>query len=223
MIFPDSLSQEENKLGFGYMALSLLVLPSLLNLLPLGEAQLNFIYYCVNFAAVLRIFRRFLRDSLLTALDRPFPTLWYSALGYLGHQTIGKILTILILVIFPGFANVNDQSVAAMLQENFRLMAVGTVLLVPVAEECFYRGLIFRNLYDRSPATAYLVSMVVFSAIHVVGYVGTYEPLHLLLCFIQYLPAGYCLCFAYRRSGTIAAPILLHSVINAVSVYYTMR
>ena len=45
----------------------------------------------------------------------------------------------------------------------------------------------------------------------------------LLLCFIQYLPAGYCLCFAYRRSGTIISPIIVHAVVNAMSMIAVTR
>ena len=51
------------------------------------------------------------------------------------------------------------------------------------------------------------------------GYVGSVEPAYILLSFLQYLPAGYCLCFAYRRSGTIISPILMHMIVNAVAVY----
>ena len=59
--------------------------------------------------------------------------------------------------------------------------------------------------------------MVLFSAIHVTGYIGYYEPRILFLCFIQYLPIAYCLNFAYRHSGTIVAPILMHMLNNLMA------
>ena len=105
-----------------------------------------------------------------------------------------------------------------LLKENFYLMAAGVVILVPVAEETFYRGLIFGGLYSRSKATAYVVSSLLFSAIHVLGYIGSYEPVHLLLCFLQYLPAAYCLNFAYRYGGTILAPIFMHMLTNLFAI-----
>ena len=96
-------------------------------------------------------------------------------------------------------------------------------MLVPLAEECFFRGLLFRNLYSWSPVAAYLISMAAFSAIHVVGYIGTASPLHLLVSFLQYLPAGYCLAWCYHQTGTIITPIIMHTLTNAMSVYYLLR
>ena len=218
MKYSPTLSKQELKNGFIYLAVSLLVIPSLLSFLPLSAGKLNFIYYLVNFAAAVFFFHRFLWNSLQVALDRPFPTLYYSALGYLGHTALGEILMVLILMVFPAFANVNDQGIQAMLEADFYLMTIGTVFLVPVAEECFYRGLIFRGLYDRSPVIAYLASMLAFAFIHVMGYIGSFEPLQLLLCFIQYLPAGYCLCFAYRYGGSIISPIIVHIIVNFVAI-----
>lgn len=222
MIFSKKPTEKETRRGFAYLATSLLLIPPVLSLLPLSSGQLNFLYYVLNFCAVVWIFRSFLESALSVALDRPFYTLYYTALAYLGTCALGQILEFA-LQIFPDFSNVNDQGILSMLQEDPLLMAVGTVILVPVAEECFYRGLIFRNLYDRHPVLAYLISMVAFAAIHVVGYIGTCDPLRLLLCFTQYLPAGYCLCFAYRHSGTILSPILVHALVNAVSIYSAVR
>ncbi len=222
MILSKKPSEGETRRGFAYLAASLLLIPPVLNLLPLAAAPLNFLYYALNFCAVVWIFRDFLKSALRVALDRPFCTLYDAALAYLGICALGQILEFG-LQFFPDFSNVNDQGILSMLQENPLLIALGTVILVPVAEECFYRGLIFRNLYDRWPIPAYLISMVAFAAIHVVGYVGTCDPVRLLLCFIQYLPAGYCLCFAYRNSGTILSPILVHALVNAVSIYSAVR
>ena len=81
----------------------------------------------------------------------------------------------------------------------------------------------FRNLYKTSPIAAYLVSMGVFAAIHVVGYIGSFSPLHLLLCFVQYLPAGFCLAWCYRQTGTLLAPVIMHTLVNTVSVLTAMR
>ena len=160
--------------------------------------------------------------NLLVALDRVFPVIWYGILGYLGYQTLGELLNILIYTLSPGFVNFNDVTVALMIRENPAL-ALCVILLVPVAEETLYRGLLFRGLYGKNAVFAYLASMVFFAAIHVAGYIGTLSPLHLLLSFLQYLPAGYCLCFAYRHSGTILCPILIHMAINAMAVYAFVR
>ena len=57
--------------------------------------------------------------------------------------------------------------------------------------------------------------MGVFALVHVVGYIGNASALTLLLCFVQYLPAGYCLAWCYQNTGTILTPILMHMLVNA--------
>ena len=132
-------------------------------------------------------------------------------------------MAILTFLLYPEFSNVNDQAIATLFREDFQLIAIAIVFLVPVAEELFFRGLIFRNLHGKNQVIAYLVSMALFSLLHVVGYIGAYSPLHLLMCFLQYLPASFCLCWCYCQTGTIITPIIMHAVTNAMSVSYLVR
>ena len=124
----------------------------------------------------------------------------------------------LFAVIDPSFFNQNDQTVAIMAGEHYRLIAFGTIILVPVTEEVFHRGLIFRGLYEWSAPAAYLISAAIFSAVHLTGYVHTMEPFALFLSFLQYIPAGLCLAAAYRLSGSLLCPILIHAAVNAASI-----
>ena len=224
-----SLSRQETRNGLIYMAVAFVLLPWLLEkgngflAQPLSAGKLNFIYYCINFLAMTGICRNFLRASGANALKIPFPVLWYAILGYLGSQALGEILAILTGLVYPTFTNVNDQNVLSMLREDYWLMIVGTVALVPLTEELFFRGLLFRNIWGTSRVGAYLGSMALFSVIHVVGYLGSCSPMQLLLCFLQYLPAGFCLGWCYSQTGTIVTPIAMHALTNAMSVYELMR
>ena len=226
MTMPTPLTQNEKRKGLFYLAFNLFVLPSLTGLVRdlffLDAAQANVCYNAVNFLFILLIFRKFLLQNMKVALDRVFPVIWYGILGYLGFQTLGELISGLIYTLAPEFVNLNDYSVAIMVQQN-PLFALSIITLVPVTEEVLYRGLVFRGLYDRNPTLAYLVSVLLFAAIHVANFIGYLSPVHLLVSLIQYLPAGYCLCFAYRRSGTILCPILIHMAINAISVLTYMR
>lgn len=226
--FYNAPNREETRNGWIYFAVSYLALPYALKwfssilAVPLTEAKLNFLFYCINFVAVMWIFRRFLADSFRCAFRRPFSVLWYAALGYLGAQALGELLAYLLMFVLPGFTNANNETVTMMVRAE-PLLALAVVLLVPVAEECCFRGLCFRNLYGWNPLGAYLISMAAFSAIHVIGYIGSVSWLHLLAAFVQYLPAGYCLTWCYRQTGTIATPVLMHTLVNAVAVYTIMR
>ncbi len=223
-VFSTQPSRRELIGGIGYLIFYSFLLPWLIGLagrlLPFdwNATELNFIYFSVNFLATVFLLRKYLLRSLKDALKVPLATIWYTLLGYLGSRMLNTLVSIVCLVLYPGFANVNDLNTAELFQQDYRLMLIGTVFLAPVAEELLFRGVVFRGLYDRKPWLAHVVSMALFSAIHVVGYIGVYAPKVLLLCFLQYLPVAYCLNFAYRRSGTIVAPILLHIVNNLAAV-----
>ena len=226
MTMPIPLTPAQKRSGWIFFLIHLLVLPNLLSLaglfLHLNIAELNVIYYAVNFFCTVVIFRKFLLGNLVVALDRLYPVLWWSILGYLGSDTLGELVAMLTFTISPEFVNANDAAIAAMLRSE-PLFAIAVTLIAPISEELLYRGLLFRGFWDRSQAGAYIVSMALFAAAHVVGYIGLLSPLHLILSFVQYLPAGYCLAFAYRRSGTILCPMLIHIAVNIMAILPIMR
>lgn len=215
-----SMIPRETGLGGFYLALHLFVLPGLLSALLPGAngAQLNFVFYLVNFLAVLGIFHSFLKDSVENAIKHHARVLLTAGLGFLGYWALSQGVRMGLTRLYPDFANVNDQSIAALSREGFLLMAVGTVLLVPLAEECLYRGLIFRGLHAQSRLLAYLLSTLAFCTIHVLGYLGAFDSKLLVLCFLQYIPAGLCLAWAYETADTIFAPVLIHTAVNALGI-----
>ena len=222
------LSANESIFGLIYYLLQLFVIPAILIVINLmaastfSEAALNTIMYAINFAAVLIIFRKFLLKDLRFFFRMPWHVIRWAGIGFLIYMAGNILVGIFVTAIDPNFANINDASIMEMVQENYGLMTLSTVLLVPIVEECFYRVLLFRNIYDRSPWIAYLASMVIFSFVHVAPYIGTDSFGTLALCFVQYLPAGFALAFAYRRSGSIFASVLIHMTVNQIGML-TMR
>ena len=218
-------SEQEIILGWVYFLVQLLVLPSLLVWgntragRPFSEAELNFTFFSINFAAVLWIFHRFLSSSFRQVRVHPAYFCQAVILGLAAYLACSRGMDWLLARIAPGYSNANDASIAALSRGNFTLMAIGTVLLVPPVEECFYRGLIFRPLYGRSPWAAYLLSMAAFSLAHIVGYLGSYSLREMVVCFLQYLPAGLCLAWSYTKSDTIFAPIVIHALVNAWGIW----
>ena len=219
-----SPSSPETISGFLWMAFQLLALPDVLRWLNsacgfgLNTAELNFFYYMVNFLAVLLIFHDYLDKGLGQLLRHPIVFLEAVVLGGAAYYALNYLSTWVIRLLVPAFSNYNDASIAAMSQGNYFLMFIGTVILVPPVEEVLFRGLIFRNLYGKNHIAAYIVSILAFAAIHILGYLGRYSPLELLMACLQYLPAGLCLAWSYARGETIFAPIVIHAAINFLTI-----
>ena len=222
--FSGNLTNQETIGGFCYMAFQFLLLGDLLGWIngylqnPLNTAELNFTFYLVNFIAVLLIFNDFLSKALRHAVRHLAILCQAVILGLAAYYASVYVLDWAISLLVPSFSNYNDQAITNMVSGNFFLMAVGTVVLVPLTEECLFRGLIFRNLYGKSHVAAYIVSILAFAIVHILGYIGSYQPLELLMAFLQYLPAGLCLAWTYIKSGTIYAPIVVHAAINALTI-----
>ena len=218
------MTRYEVLLGYSYLAFQLLVLPTLLQLgnnilpQPFTVSEINFLYFAINFIVTTVVFRRFLAKNGKTFLSNPGSILIKSIYGFIGYWVLNYLVGMVILLISTDFYNVNDSAIDAMTNENMALMSFGTILLAPVAEELLYRGLIFRGLYNKNHVLGYLISTLAFASLHVVGYIGQYEPAHLALCLLQYVPAGICLAWAYAKTDSIFAPILMHIAINQIGI-----
>ena len=217
-------NQSETIGGACYLAFQLMLLPSILmavnDLLSpaLNEAQLNFVFYLINFLAVLVIFHDFLGSSLTQAFRHPVMLCQAVILGFVAYFACAEGMEWIIGKLVPSYSNYNDEAIFAMAGANRFLMVIGTVILVPPAEECIFRGLIFRKLYGKSRFAAYLVSILAFSCIHILGYIGVYSPLELTMAVLEYLPAGIWLAWSYTKADTIFAPILIHAAVNYVTI-----
>lgn len=219
------ISRQTAAAGWCWMLFYLLALPSLLyrlnESLPrrLTDTALNGLFYFINFVAILLIFGSFLRRSLRHALKRPRALVKAVIIGLCGYTLGTWAVTQAAYLIVPEFSNANNEAIIRMGKNGWVLMTLGTVLFAPVAEECLFRGLLFRRIYPENPLAAWALSMLAFAAIHVTGYLGSVPALTLLLCFLQYLPAGAALAWAYIEADTIWAPIALHCLINAWSAW----
>ena len=219
-----SLTKQEVRWSLIYLLIYTFLLPSLLsygNLLlpcPLPEATVNFLYFTINILCIILIGWRFLLASAKTALRSPFRCLRFAFIGLILYYLLNIVLAAFILWIRPDFSNVNDASIAILAEDNHLLLSIGTIILVPPVEEYLYRGLIFGQLYNRSKIAAYGISTVLFASIHVIGYIGHFDLGLLALCFLQYLPAGFCLGWAYAKADNIWAPILMHITINQIGM-----
>jgi membrane protease YdiL (CAAX protease family) len=94
--------------------------------------------------------------------------------------------------------------------EFLRLLAVG-LLVAPVAEEVFFRGLLYNALRQRLPMfVAVLLQAVAFGLIHPFGMAGV----------AAVAVGGVALGLVYERRKTLLAPILLHALVNAAGMTF---
>ncbi len=217
-------SGQETAAGLCYLAFQMLLLPSFLYWVngqlsrPLSDPELNFVFYLVNFMAVLLIFHDFLARSLSQLFQHPIDALQAAILGFVAYYICFHVLDWLVSLLVPGFSNYNDDSIAALSRGNYFLTLIGTVILVPLAEECLYRGLIFRNLYGKSHIAAYIISIAAFACIHILGYIGQYSARDLIIAVLQYIPAGAWLAWSYVKGGTVFVPIAIHAAVNFITI-----
>lgn len=88
------------------------------------------------------------------------------------------------------------------------LAVAAIVILAPIAEELFFRGIVFNAwLRERGQRFAYVGSAALFAVIHFS--IASLVPIFLL---------GLALAWVYRRTGTLLAPILMHATVNGISV-----
>ncbi len=212
------LTRTELTAGMVYGVFQQLFLPPVIlmgcQLVGIESAAIaNFLYYLVNFGAWCWIFRRILKLSIQNR-EKLLPTvLW----GIPAFYVANVVMSALTLALEPEFSNVNDASVGSMIAD-FPPLALAVTVLVPVAEECFFRGVLFVPFMEQRPWAGYLLSGVLFSAAHVAGYLGVVGGRTLLLFFLQYIPPALVLCRACKKADSLAAPILIHAFVNAVSV-----
>lgn len=91
------------------------------------------------------------------------------------------------------------------------LLFVSVALVAPLAEELFYRGMLFGMLRRRGFWVAAIVSSVLFGAAHLT-----------LTLFLPLTLTGFGLAVIYERAKTLWAPTLAHAVFNGVALLATL-
>lgn len=227
MEVPVSMNRREARLGWVFLALEILVLPRLFPMVnallpkPLNSAQLNFAFFVTNFLVVLLIFHEFLLENLRRFRKNIWRNLVVIALGFSVYTFVSALMGLLVTHFAPDFVNANDANIAAVSQNAPLLMGLGTAVLVPLAEETLFRGLLFGEPARKNKLVGWVVSTGIFALVHVTGYIGVYTPKMMALALLQYLPAGIILAGCYCLGGSLVASVGVHALVNLCS-YLTM-
>jgi membrane protease YdiL (CAAX protease family) len=88
------------------------------------------------------------------------------------------------------------------------LVIVAVVILAPIAEEIFFRGIVFNALLrEGGRRWAFLGSAALFAVIHIS-----------LVAVLPIFLLGLSLAWIYQRTGNLLAPIAMHATVNGISV-----
>lgn len=219
-------NKAESIFGWCYIAAEQLPIPFLLVLvfnlfgLPVSDLWMNFAFFAVNFVVVVVVFHKFLAASLRQLGRRIGHVLGNSVAGFLLYWASNVFVRLVITLCFPSFANANDAYIQTLANDDYWVIFVGSVILVPLAEETLFRGVIFGTLDKWNRPMAYILSALLFGGIHIAGYLlnGSYTLQEAAISMLQYLPAGLCLAWVYADTDTIFAPILVHTTNNLIAV-----
>lgn len=128
----------------------------------------------------------------------------------------------LLIQLFANLAGGELPTVQENLREATRDPRIGAVvigsavLVAPVAEELFFRGMVFQALRTRFGAWPGIgMSGFLFGAAHLFG---SQELAGALYTFVVLSAFGMFLAWALNRSGSIAVPILMHMTFNGAAV-----
>lgn len=123
---------------------------------------------------------------------------------------VASALTLAIVVLLERLGVEPEIQLAeqAIAELNPALVVVAVVVLAPIAEEIFFRGVAFNAwLAERGRRFAYIGSAALFAVIHVS--LVSVLPIFLL---------GLALAWIYRRTGSLVGPIAMHATVNGISV-----
>ena len=203
-----------------YLPLHFFLLPTLLMWLPetsgLTELQMNVVIYTLGTVWMLIFAGRFLRRDFDPFCDHPSFCILQVLIGYGMIMALNMLIAAFLQLLQPALSNPNNATWEAEMATDFGKVSALAVFLAPLVEEPIFRGGIFGLLYERSRFAAYLVSMLLFSLAHVLGY-AIADPVYWIY-LLQYLPASWMLCRTYERCRSIWGSILLHMMINGISV-----
>lgn len=194
---------------------------------PGTYAAFNLAVSLFNFFAVLLIFRRFLAEQFIRLRVRGARTVADLLLGM-----VVAFLAILVAGYLSDFIhtifkikeeiNPNQDAVESVITAKPWMGVLLVCICAPVTEELLNRGLIFNPLCKVNRVLAYIVSMLVFSGIHVIGSIAEVPIGVSLANLVVYCAPGFALCWIYDRSRTIWSSIFLHMIYNGFMLLLQM-
>jgi len=177
----------------------------------------NFAYFAITCLFILIVMHSYIIKSATDLIECCRSAIFAIVLGYFGYYILRWIMSIIFWIVgwndFPALTGIFSQ-----VRLNSGVMPIVSIFLAPIAEEVLFRGVVFGGLRRKSRLMAYLVSFLVFAFYCVWSRFFSGFGWDLLIDFLYYLPASVALCWCYEKGGSVWAPVLLHILINILSV-----
>ena len=122
---------------------------------------------------------------------------------------LGALLSVLASALLSGLGQPTDQQIVEQLVPNLNpvLAAVAIVIVAPIAEEIFFRGVVFNAwLREYGFWVALIGSSLIFALIHVSLY-----------AFLPILMLALILGYVYHQTRSLLTVIAVHATFNAIS------
>ena len=111
----------------------------------------------------------------------------------------------------------NQQLIETLTVSKPLMMILTTVILAPIFEEIFFRGMIFSWLYEIHPVVGHIASAFLFGFVHIMNAVLAGNMGEWMQIF-SYMFMGGALSYLYEKRNNIFVPILSHALNNLISV-----
>ncbi|MBQ2896010.1 MAG: CPBP family intramembrane metalloprotease [Oscillospiraceae bacterium] len=185
----------------------------------ISDALRSAVYYYVMFAVTLVIFHNFLSRTSRQAMDRLGEVCKNILLGMVAMYGLNELVYRLTNLVMTNRTNLNDTTIFAQIEDVPRTTLLIIIFVAPFVEEVLFRGLVFGNLKSKYRVAAYIVSCLLFAALHVWQFAVVNRDMTYFLLMVQYLVPGLVLAWVYERSGTLWTSIGLHMAVNAMAVW----
>lgn len=216
------LSSAEQIAGFCYLPCYLFLLPFAIGYcakllgFTLDAMALNGWYFALNVIFTWAIFHKFLLKAFGSI--RFWELVQALILGFVMYYAGTRVLNYLILLLKLSVSHFNDEAVAELVSHNRIITLICTIAIAPMVEETLVRGLVFGSIRRKNRILAYVVSIALFSFMHVWQYLSLHDLSAVVLAAIPYIPASIALAWTYEKANTIWAPIFLHMIINSIGM-----
>ncbi len=220
--FVNTMTKPQRTAGLIYLPFYMVVLPLFVVMLAAlspetyNDVTANAVYYGIGLIFCLVPLRKYLRSAFDVLLDNLGTNFAALAFGYIINILLGYLATGLIFTIMGDKITSLNNQISAF--ESSRAVIAMAIFVAPVIEEVLFRGVVFGALAPKHRRIAFVVSIGLFAFYNVWQFALAAMNLTVFVYMIAYIPLGYVLAWAYEKTNCIWVSILLHILINAMSL-----